>query len=641
MKNSRERVRFFSVNDGSIQGNLKKSELLISNFDPFKRFDINDIIEFYQVKLLFDNSPPLPSWSDEEYKSLKEKTVALWKVVREFWVSAGGRKLIGLLPSVELQYRDAFWELTDHLNHFKNIPASDFIAAIQDDANCVRLVLQHNRIVDHFAKEIRDILLKTPNAAEIILAKYEKKTLFHKSEYHLPKSLTTSDKEEIIKNYISSDDPNLNYIRLIVNAHALKLTDKTNYAAHILERKLNDAILNSSSAIQSELEIGIVEDQIEPVSIQAKGLKRIENYSLSYLKSTLKLDQIFRNLYSLFKLINGQGCIELVNKSSEVDPIEFTLIRANKEYLESWAFSWKNNWALLRLKMYQSFLKKNEISIEEALSFAVKEILVADNVDARFRISIPSQNSTFQEKIRSLAPEMEFLLKQYSGFIEDGEINLDLIRFSSSQINFGALHSGSKIKYAYGQGEEFSFLIGYFFGNRSMLYYIDPYKEKYDCLAALLLNEDVKHSVYESWQKRDIDVLISKGYLKLDENGYLRIRDEEFIFLVGKLRDEGVLSYWNYSSELREKILEMEQVGLLKYSSTLFTTDEASYLNYYLNKKEFTNGYDLRNKYSHGTNPESKGIQERDYLILLKLFCMIVFKIQDDLAATRKENSQR
>lgn len=58
-------------------------------------------------------------------------------------------------------------------------------------------------------------------------------------------------------------------------------------------------------------------------------------------------------------------------------------------------------------------------------------------------------------------------------------------------------------------------------------------------------------------------------------------------------------------------------------------------------KKEFTNGYDLRNKYSHGTNPESKGIQERDYLILLKLFCMIVFKIQDDLAAARKENSQR
>lgn len=59
--------------------------------------------------------------------------------------------------------------------------------------------------------------------------------------------------------------------------------------------------------------------------------------------------------------------------------------------------------------------------------------------------------------------------------------------------------------------------------------------------------------------------------------------------------------------------------------------EERRYLNYYLNQKEFSNGLDLRNKYLHGTNSSSEDGQNNDYLILLKLIILVIYKIKDDL----------
>ena len=71
--------------------------------------------------------------------------------------------------------------------------------------------------------------------------------------------------------------------------------------------------------------------------------------------------------------------------------------------------------------------------------------------------------------------------------------------------------------------------------------------------------------------------------------------------------------------------------GLLFVEKTLFTKQEISYLNYFLNKKEFTNGLDLRNKYLHGTNPSNEIEHENDYYILLKIIILVLLKIEDDI----------
>lgn len=66
----------------------------------------------------------------------------------------------------------------------------------------------------------------------------------------------------------------------------------------------------------------------------------------------------------------------------------------------------------------------------------------------------------------------------------------------------------------------------------------------------------------------------------------------------------------------------MEQEGLIYFESTLFSKMEQSYLNYYLNRSEFSNGLDLRNRYLHGTqgNPNDNGEHEHYYFIFLRIF---------------------
>ncbi len=75
----------------------------------------------------------------------------------------------------------------------------------------------------------------------------------------------------------------------------------------------------------------------------------------------------------------------------------------------------------------------------------------------------------------------------------------------------------------------------------------------------------------------------------------------------------------------------MESRGIVTFESTLLSRNEQDYLDFYLNKSKFTNGYDLRNSYLHGTNVYDENQHQADYYSILKLLIIIVIKINDDL----------
>ena len=64
----------------------------------------------------------------------------------------------------------------------------------------------------------------------------------------------------------------------------------------------------------------------------------------------------------------------------------------------------------------------------------------------------------------------------------------------------------------------------------------------------------------------------------------------------------------------------------------MFSKPEQDYLNYCLNKSEFINSLDLRNMYGHGTQPfGNENIHHSNYIRFLKLFILIIIKINDEL----------
>jgi hypothetical protein len=82
---------------------------------------------------------------------------------------------------------------------------------------------------------------------------------------------------------------------------------------------------------------------------------------------------------------------------------------------------------------------------------------------------------------------------------------------------------------------------------------------------------------------------------------------------------------------MRSILDELVSENLIKYENTLFSKQEVNYFNFYLNKKEFTNGRNIRNKYLHGTNKGLEKTHEYEYYILLRLIILTLLKITDDL----------
>ncbi|GJM78699.1 hypothetical protein HMSSN139_11950 [Paenibacillus sp. HMSSN-139] len=76
----------------------------------------------------------------------------------------------------------------------------------------------------------------------------------------------------------------------------------------------------------------------------------------------------------------------------------------------------------------------------------------------------------------------------------------------------------------------------------------------------------------------------------------------------------------------------MKQKKVIVFESSLLSKPEQEYINYTLNKSQFNNGWDLRNRYSH-TQPKSSendSMHEQNYMIFLRLLILFVIKINDD-----------
>ena len=107
--------------------------------------------------------------------------------------------------------------------------------------------------------------------------------------------------------------------------------------------------------------------------------------------------------------------------------------------------------------------------------------------------------------------------------------------------------------------------------------------------------------------------------------------NRERVYILKDLFCNEVICPNYYSPSLRKQVASLVEAGDLCYGSTLFSKLEQNYLNYILNKKEYSNGLDLRNKYAHDTCPLDEKTQQYDYWELQKIMVLIILKINEEL----------
>ena len=613
--------------------------------------DLEGIIELWHIKRIFEEGYRLQKWTDAEYEKLKSSTNGYNAIIANFFNGLNPTKIKSEFELLEWTYKKTFWKIIDAYKLYRLIEPETLREIVSKNNNYLREVLECKGIVEKFRNVIRVVLLNNVNSAQIILDKYVAKQDLHRdSELHLPSNLTIEDKEQIIINYLQSDDPNVNYVRLITqikdDKNNIKLSPKTRLLAVRLEKKLNKDLLNDPRTVTTHWSIGVQfidEEGIAPVilKINEKGTPTY-TYSIPYIRECDNTRRVV-NCISLFGWLNKYFLVNLINKKTEVDTIESSLIDKGRDSYPSYMkFYHKNRLSLYQLYAYEEVLKKNGSSIESELKQFYEGHLKEEYDYPSLSINLPDLDDSALNKCRVLCPELDAVSHQYNTFVDEDEIDPDLIRLSKplKVEECKSLLANKYFEIAEGNNEIQSVLWGVLGSGNTILSHVDPFKDKnYHSLIELLENEtNVLYSNYAEFQKHHLDFLIQHGIIGVNSDRCIYIVNQSTIKVLRSLWEYGVCSYWHYNDEERQILDDMHAKGWLVKDNHLLSRSERDYFSYYLDNAKFTNGMAYRNHYMHGSTPPVDNENEHSiaYITFLKLLAILLLKIEDDLWLARR-----
>ena len=642
-----DRVCYFSKNDLSVGHYLEMAEKRIQEVSKGDvPSDLEGIIELWHIKRMIDDECKFLEWTDEKYNTLKQSTSGYSDIIAKFFRTLAPKMLKSEFDQLEWTYKKTLWKIIDAYKLYQLIEPDTLREILTENVNHVRIVLECPGIVEKYKSVIREILMSNVNSAHIILDIFvAKQDLNRGTELHLPSNLSLADKEQILVNYLQSDDPNVNYVRLITqikdDKNQIRLSTKTRLLAERLEKKLNAELLNDPRTVTTHWSIGVQfvdEEGSAPVvlKINEKGIPTY-TYSIPYIRQCDNINRV-ANCISLFRWLNQHFLINLISKKTEVDALESSLIDKGRDsYLSYMAFNNKNRLSLYQLYAYEEVLKKNNGSFEYEIKQFYEHHLKEEYNYPGLPINLPSVNDSALNKCRVLCPELDAVVKQYNTFVEEDEIDQDLIRLSKPlKVEDGrSLLNNKYYEIAEDNNEILSVLWGLLGSGNSLLSYVEPFKDNnYESLVDLLEKEDkVLYSNYAAFQKPHLDFLIQQGVVGVNADGYLYIANQATINVLKSLWEYGVCSYWHYDEAERQILDDMLAKGWLVKDDHLLSKQERDYFSYYLDNAKFTNGKAYRNHYMHGSTPPVDDENEHTvaYMTFLKLLAILLLKIEDDL----------
>jgi hypothetical protein len=281
--------------------------------------------------------------------------------------------------------------------------------------------------------------------------------------------------------------------------------------------------------------------------------------------------------------------------------------------------------------MYDHFLRSKGIELESVIAWFLSGYLKDEFGAVNFRFMPSSTTSTYLEKCRHLFSEMESVVKQFSLYVENGELDTGLLAITSEQVRYKNIPSLMAGKYAYpSDDKDIRNVLHLLFSDQSGLTYVND-ALKADNAARLLIDNRVAYDDFADYQKGQIDYLIQQGVL---QNTVERVEfaSATQFHVLRHLFEAEAASYYRYPDAARTTIDEMVTKGWLVRRESLLSEPEADYFNYCLNQAEFSNGPDLRNRYLHGSQADVDDKYEhfRTYITALKLLIALVIKINDD-----------
>lgn len=621
-------VKYYGKNDMSIGWYLEKAEKVINSFDENNSHDdINSILEMYNISLLFDSQERLNTWNDVYYCDLKSKVNRFIPIISKYFSNLDILKIKSFYNKISRQYQEDFWKLFSRFKTYEKVKNEEFTSILYEFNVSLYLILIHQDIVKYFDNEISDYMKYSTLTAVILIKHY----LVQKEiKYYIPKSLLLEDQLTIIENYINSKGANPNYLEFLYESRSRKefpIPDKIRLKAkrrysEIFEK---DSISESSFSYNLTVSFSDIKEAIRVFDEDLLNYK--VTYSRLWVKDNLDNATLLNNFIYLFEYVDYHIRATLPSKEYELGFLEkFAGVKGTKRYNIGIAFNIKNMLSLMQIKLYCQVLSEFDKRLEDIFKWFFEEYLWNEFGVEGFTLSIPSENSTFLEKVRTICSEIDSILRQFNTYIENGEIDRELLEISRNSPIIENIPSFLEKKYGYIEDRELLNISEYLFSDQSQLGYIEN-KIVYSNFEELIINEDVLISDFPDYNRVLINLLIEKNIIYKNKHGYIRLEEDITKILKDFYYNKVIcINYYKNSPVLDSLILNRKVVC----ESKLFSRQEQEYLNFLLNDRRFDNGPALRNKYSHGNNSINLKDHEKDYFQVLKIIVLIIIKINEE-----------
>ena len=598
--------------------------------------DVNRIIELYNICQIFNAGIRHKEWDDDFIKKLYETAQTIPKVLGIFFAKLNDENVNQIISNVSQQYIDDFWELFSKYKVFTRISPEVFISCLLHHKATLSDILKHKEIVNHYDIVLADYMRTSQKTAPILINKFLKKK---EEGYHcyLPKTLLSEGIENIINQYIDSGNFSTNLLKLIYQGQSTKkfpISDKLRLKAKHTYEKYWSEHKNTMTVINWGINVGFIDQEKMAVLEENGGVQSI-SYNVKWFEQNLDYPTILNNFIYVFEMFDFYCRSTLVALESEISALEdMFMIKGINDYPIGHSFKFKANLSNLQIALYSDFLKKKNIDLEIIIKWFFEEYIVQEFGISGFCFQNSSENTTLIERNKNLTTEMDGVLKQFRMFVQDKQIDRELFEISSEQIHIAHIPSLIKHKYCYSANKEINNEMYSLFSDQSFLSWPSQkaiqHNKEYTTLFELLNKEkNIKISDFDEYQATCINSLITRGSLKLTkEKQYLEM-DVIRVYFLKDLYENGCVCiyrrpYW------QNLIDNMITSGDIREASTLFSEQESNYMNFELNKSEFSNGLDLRNKYAHSSYPRDEDQQKIDYFELLKLMILVVTKINDE-----------
>lgn len=626
METSVEKIKYYDSSDLAYDYMIERAIQFVDQYGESPNFNnINLVLAAYNVYLLLTKAKLKSAYL--HYASIAKTYIKHCNI----YFSNLNNDNIKCSHNIPMQlYQEDYWQLFNNTKLYYSIDKKIVKFLLYKLTPSLTAILKHPQIVNVYSREITCYIIKNQYSILFILDYYFTYNKESTKKFILPKELTSKILLWLINKKLSSNNISPQYLRLIENStnSTLIIPDKMKVKAKRCRKQIESEILSTNSSMISNMKI-VFKNIDELIKIDFQPPNLTITLDKSWIDENNHNDYLFANLFIFYFICDINYRAKFIANKTDSTKLEDLISKplGLNDYFQPLLSRIQEDLAHLFIMSYDKLLLTQNKRIEDLLKWFYTEFIAEEFHVHKFIFNSSSTNTTFIEKCKNLCSEIDSILKQYQLYYENNDIDRDLLEINSKPLLFSQLESYDKNKYAYIVDTEYINSMNLLFSDQSYLNLITKLLDTNKTFISEIINPtiDLFLTDFDESQKKLIKKLQQQQLIILNQQNQI-IAKKNNIEVLKDFYENSCICNKAYQKQLNKLNIEC------KYTNSLFSTSEVDYLNFILNKKQFPNGHDLRNKYIHGSQSQNEISQLNDYYLLLMIHCFIALKIYDELA---------